>query len=258
MKKYYIINVWKGIACLFIFLSIAGCEESVTPIPNHINLKEELAKVGVKGFAIDTVYTEFSFYNNERIDALRKGVVADTEDDFAEVRWDANSPRIEYNGGSTITYTHNGLRSRITRDNYGFISTVENRIGSGNLHSKVDYKYHPTGYLNYVVLERPGLSPEYITFVYPDQNGGITIKEAGLSYSISLQSDTENIGYVCNVLRYANAPLTNTYVIDPDLYYLGLYGMPIRSLPNEEIRSGKNSVSATILSRVGNNKFFYK
>jgi hypothetical protein len=69
----------------------------------------------------------------------------------------------------------------------------------------------------------------------------MTIQEAGgRQYSIDL-SNEENTGYVCNVFGYVNAPLTNQYVINPDLYFLNIYGKPIDKLPggHEIVRSGK-------------------
>ena len=68
-------------------------------------------------------------------------------------------------------------------------------------------------------------------------------------------SSADNLGYVCNVLDFANSPHTSKYVINPDLYFLNIYGTPIFKLPQgQEIRYTNNNQH---LSSVGKYQYEY-
>ncbi|MDR0385640.1 MAG: hypothetical protein LBH60_06145 [Prevotellaceae bacterium] len=107
--------------------------------------------------------------------------------------------------------------------------------------------------LAYAEVNAPDVpeSPFQVNFFYKDSR--ITIQEAGgRQYTIDLGNE-ENTGYACNVLGYINAPLTNQYVIIPELYFLNIYGKPVDKLPggHEITRSGKTL-------RVGTHTFEYR
>ncbi|MDR3261612.1 MAG: ferredoxin [Tannerella sp.] len=263
---------------IFLCIGMIGCE-SITPElfeydddgeiqdNSKINIQSALVDIGIKGYAIDSIYTEFGFYQgkNVRIESLRKGVATYMNNRVETVKWDSSQPRLEY-PGSTIIYTYNGIQSVIMLNAHGFAEHIINKYGDGSLQSKVDYTYDMAGYLNLVRLERPGMDYIYISYQYPDEDGGVTIKEGGDVHKIPLYMQKvdgvakklDNVGYICNVLRYGNAPLTNTYVINPDLYYEGIYGTPIKYLPTDELIEERSINSEQSITRVGNWQFFYK
>jgi hypothetical protein len=109
----------------------------------------------------------------------------------------------------------------------------------GALHHEAEYFYYNER-LAYVRVNAPGVpeSPFQVNFYYDNEQ--VTIQEPGGSYTMDLSSE-ENTGYACNVLGCLEAPLTNRYVIHPELYFLNIYGRPIDKLPggHEIIRSDK-------------------
>jgi hypothetical protein len=126
--------------------------------------------------------------------------------------------------------------------------------GGGLLYS-VEYQYDREGRLGIVGIMRPGEADKWIYYTYPAEDS-IVINEfdGGDVYTVRLSKEV-NTGYVCNVLAFAEAPLTNKYVINPELYFLNIYGKPIEYLPVGETvqRIGNND---NRLSRVG--KYYYK
>jgi len=83
------------------------------------------------------------------------------------------------------------------------------------------------------------------------------------TYTLRLAPEKlRNTGYVCNVLRAVGAPLTNQYALNPDLYYLGIYGTPVKLLPDAIIerniyRDGEGDLHS-VYSRVGSDYYFYE
>lgn len=254
---------------IFTLACVVGCEEIAPELTEgKVNMVESLINLGLKGYAIDSVYTGFDFYEgkSQRILHLRKGIVRrHPENDADMIQWNTSAPRLEY-GGSFIFYAYNGIRSEILLNAYGFAEHVTNRYADGTFHSKLQYMYNEGGYLKLVRLERQGMELAYISYLYEDER--IVIKEdpESILYEIPLYvkkegnevRKAENVGYVCNVLYYGNSPLTNAYVIIPDLYYDGIYGTPFRYLPDKVFEKDGNTPDKTLLIRVGNCYFYYE
>jgi hypothetical protein len=243
---------------------VTGCEE-ITPLltEGKVDIVNSLIKVGLKGYAIDSVYTEFDFYHgtNARITGFRKGIIRHENGTIQSIQWSYASPLVEY-GGSYINYSYEGLRSEIRLNAHGFAENVTNRYSDGSLQSVLGYVYDAAGRLQYVRVERPGLEPVYVVYEYKDD--AISIMEEGIVYRmpLSVQEDNavkrrDNVGYICDVLRFGPSPLTKAYVIIPDLYYQGIYGTPVKYLPAEMIESRDLPNGSQSITRVGNSHFFY-
>jgi len=116
-------------------------------------------------------------------------------------------------------------------------------------------KYDDAGRLEIAGIEKyreNGNSIVYCNYKYYG-NDSIVIDEYGQKYVIRLAEDQDNTG-VCNVLDFAGGPLTSEYVINPILYYLKIYGVPISKLPAGQVV--KRS-SDSRLTRVGKYYFSY-
>ncbi len=122
-------------------------------------------------------------------------------------------------------------------------------IGGAQLY-RVLYSYDELGRLNKAFVEGAAPDPVYTHYRYED--GAIIIHEVGTDYRIQLLSE-DNLGYVCNVLDYADAPYTSNYVINPDLYFLNIYGTPVNKLPYGHVIMINKKEK---LSRVG--KYLYE
>ena len=280
MKGYHTKTVWGGIVSLFAFLCIVSCEtvtsEFITDEEGNVvsrsdvSIQKSLIDIGVKGYAIDSLYTEFVFSEgkNPRILSFKKGIATfESNGKLKSVKFKSNV-ELKFKG-SEMYYKHdNGLESEIVLNENFCIESVLNRYTDGRTHSMLSYSYYKeSGYLNYIKLERVGEKLINIAFRYPDDKDGLTIQEGSKVYRISLAKDPvskdkmENVGYVCNVFSHVKAPLTNEYVIIPDLYYLGLYGVPIKYLPDTFIQNGtvtENGVKKNVILEADNYKFFYK
>lgn len=285
MREYYTKTKWGGIWAIFLLLCLFGCESVTSELieidengnqhdNSTINIRNSLVSTGVRGYAIDSLYTEFNFSEGKyiRIISFKKGTIHYQNNVFdKDIVWNKQQPNIRYS--ENTIYEHSGGKSVIEFNNSMFAESIENYKG-GKLESVVRYRYLKSGYLNYALLERPGEQPITIRFKYPKTagssesgdsptiDGGIIIDEGGKQYKINLAIQKfENKSYVCNVLRYANAPLTNKYVINPDLYYMGIYGVPIKYLPDEMIVNGvvtdQQGKKVSVINQVGNWKFFY-
>jgi hypothetical protein len=238
---------------------MTGCEEITPEIKEKVNLVESLIAVGLKGYAIDSVYTEFDFYRgaNARITGFRKGIIRHENGTVQSIQWSGTSPKIEY-GGSYINYSYEGLRSEIRLNAHGFAEFVTNRYSSGDLQSSLKYVYDAAGRIEYVLVERPGKEPVYVTYRYQDDS--VSIQEEGIEYRIPLDmvQRQDDAGYICDVLRFGASPLSKAYIIIPDLYYQGIYGTPVKYLPAEMIESKSLSNGTQSIIRVGNSHFFYQ
>jgi len=263
-------------------LLLSGCEGVVTPLEevdengnrvdnSGINVPEQLHEIGIVGYAIDKSYTEFLYdtAKNIKIKGMRKATVGNTSD---AITWSSVNPALQYGGVCAILYSYNGLNSEITLNDHYFAETVINKDGNGSVQSRIEYQYNSAGYLSWAKVERKGVeTPSSVWFNYPDWSNAndntITIEEypGPKTYRIQLAVNQygpkagtrmQNIGYVCDVLRFANAPLTNEYIINPDLYYLGIYGTPVKYLPNETIENGEKDKVLTIV-RVGDTRYYY-
>jgi hypothetical protein len=244
---------------------MTGCEEITPEIEGKVNLVESLINIGLKGYAIDSVYTEFEFYRGTyaRITSFRKGIIRHENGTIQSIQWMGTSPSVEY-GGSYINYSYEGLRSEIRLNAHGFAEFVTNRHGNGELQSYLTYVYDAAGRMQYVRVERPGKEPVYVIFQYQDDS--VSILEESILYEIPLSIRDEgntvrkrdNVGYICDVLRFGASPLSQAYVFIPDLYYQGIYGTPVKYLPAEMIESKSLPDGTQSITRVGNNHFFYQ
>ncbi|MDR1331100.1 MAG: hypothetical protein LBK07_03265 [Tannerella sp.] len=273
MKTYYDIRrMGAGIVFFFIFLFFCGCESRMPPLPGRVSLLDTIYKSGLTGYAIDSVYTELAYDlsgKNIRLKALRKGIIGASSGSNS-VTWKSEEAVISYGSGyADIIYSYKGIRSEIVLNESYFAESVISRYSDGALHSNVDYTYNAWGYLDRVRVERPGQEAVVIIYKYPNPEAenvnDILIEEhpGPTVYRITLTAKggsgaerQDNDAYVCNVLRFGNAPVTNEYVINPDLYYLGLYGIPWHHLPGEEVE--KNALTGKpAVVRVGSHRYFY-
>ncbi|MDR3309391.1 MAG: hypothetical protein LBS80_05505 [Tannerella sp.] len=112
-------------------------------------------------------------------------------------------------------------------------------IGDAELYY-LEYQYDAEGRLHQAYYAATRTAPLWVIFTYTGDNS-IEIDEQGQKYTISLSSE-DNTGYVCNVLGFPETAYTSRYIINPDLYYLGIYGKPVGKLPaNQAVRRNSNS-----------------
>ncbi len=281
MKGYCIRNVWFGILSLCFLFCWMGCEvksadlfefdENGNRINNSkINIGASLLRVGMNAYANDSLYTALILEKQRsggvKILGFRKGVVSYRRNGTIEsLSWDKKNPRVQY--GYDYTYSYNGYDYKILAlEDHGFVEDME-IWKDGNLSLQLKYYYDIAGYLVKVEL----LNKRSTIYFYYDyrkkekHSNSITIieKPASRRYTIRLAPDKlENKGYICNVLRYSQSSLINEYIINPDLYYLGIYGTPVKYLPDEAIERGsyrdKDGVLESVYSRVGYYKYFYE
>jgi hypothetical protein len=287
MERQYTKSLWNEIIPILAFLCLAGCETVPNSLPDpddpdgptnnkDINMVDTIYAKGLKGFLSEGKnYTEFTYTDDitskhKRIKGMRKGTAA-VEGNIESVQWEATSPVITYGGGgnSAISYSYKGLKTEVVTNDNQHAETVINTYGDGRMHSQLSYTYNSAGYLTYVRIERPGQEAATVAYKYPDllnptDSDKIIIEEyPGLVYHIPLAVNKnvpgklKNESYICNVLREGKAPLTNEYVINPDLYYLGIYGTPYKYLPDETIESVIGGGQQTSLFRVGNIRYYY-
>ncbi|MDR2120021.1 MAG: hypothetical protein LBP64_04005 [Tannerella sp.] len=270
MKNYC--TQFTGAVCFAVLLCLAGCEaHEIVPLDGKIKMVDTIYGRGLTGYSIDSVYSEFVYITNAKnvlLSGLRKGIISGN----GSVEWETNDAVIRYGEGSgDIIYSYRGkLVEIILNDNYYAEDVTTHEYG--RLVSKVSYGYNPAGYLSVARIERPGQTPVMVYYNYPDlQNptgsGEIVIEEhpEAAVYRIPLATvddngtpkKQENDAYICNVLSYGNSSMTNEYVINPDLYYLGLYGVPFKYLPDVMIEKSVRPLSATSLVRVGNSRYYY-
>ena len=273
MKGCHTKTLWGGIFSLFIIICFISCEEATSDLlevdengnvinNSDINIQKSLVDVGIKGYAIDSLYTEFIFTEskNPRIKAFRKGIATfESNGKLKSVAFNKSEANIAY--GEKLSYSYNGIRTDMALKKHGCVEEKISRYGDGSIHSLMYYRYDSAGYLSYVHLERPGMDRVTIYYTYPDENGGLTINEGGSIYKIPItKNKLSNEGYICNVFSHTKAPLTNQYVINPDLYYYGVYGTPIKHLPDVFMENGvifENGVKKTVIARIDDYRFFY-
>ena len=168
---------------------------------------------------------------------------------------------------SNVVYTSSGFTCLIDSFMYDVILTITTggarassmSVYSGNaIYFYVEYQYDEIGRLHLAKLIRPGDSNGkgseiWISYTYTENS--ITIKEGQAFYEISLSDTEENTEYVCNIFAFSDAPLTTTYIINPELYFLNIYGMPIGKLPAGQAVDRVSNTDLR-LSRVG--KYYYK
>lgn len=131
---------------------------------------------------------------------------------------------------SSIYCTINDINYNIHLDNTrGGIRAecIQASKGGSELYS-IEYSYDEFSRISLAKIQGLGDAVIYASYQY--QDNAVLINDAGVPYRIELSSE-KNIGYVCNVLDFTDAPYTSNYVINPDLYYLNIYGAPIEWLP---------------------------
>lgn len=277
MSIYHLQNIWKSLSAFCVLIAMTGCEVQTSDLieidehgnrinNNGIDIETSLLNVGMKAYALDSVYTELIVEQqksgNVKIVGFRKGVF---DDDRKRVSWDEENPKIKY--GYDYTYSYKEYEYKIlSLEDHGFVEDME-VWKDGQLYVQLKYHYNGAGYLSRVeILNKQ--SVVYFLYNYLNaekRSNSVTIIEEpeGRYYTVQLSSrKIENKGYVCNVLRYAGSPLTNEVIINPDLYYLGIYGTPVKYLPDVPIESGsyrdaKGDVHG-VYSRVGAYKYFYE
>lgn len=266
-------TIWRGIFSIFIIICFFSCEEATSNLfevdengnvinNSDVNIQKSLINVGVKGYAIDSLYTEFIFNEskNPRIKAFKKGIVTFASNGLVQSVV-FNKPEANITNGEKLSYSYNGIKSEMVINKHGFVEEKINRYSDGSTQCQIFYRYDDRGYLKYVHLERPGKERVTIYYDYPNENDGLTIREGSSTYKILMaKNKLDNDGYICNVFSHARAPLTNQYVINPDLYYFGIYGTPIKYLPDSYIVNGvitENGIKKHVVTRVDNYHFFY-
>jgi hypothetical protein len=258
--------------------SFIGDDGSVVTYSNG-DFVAGLQTLGLKGYSVGNQYTEITYdatAKKPKIKSFRKGELT-TVNSSTTTKWSTSNPTLKYGGNGTcyVSYTYNGLTTEvITNDNY-FAEWVFIKSGDFVV-SQARYTYDATGRLIAVYLERSKQPAADVMYHYPNtldsSDNEITVTERVYGqetqyYKIKLAKSKhgtnvgeyiENKGYVCDILRFANAPLTNEYVINPDLYYMGLYGVPFKYLPDETIENGTYSDRKEIaIVRVGDNGYYY-
>ncbi|MDO4704568.1 hypothetical protein [Tannerella sp.] len=277
MSIYHLQNISKSFWAFCVLIVMTGCEVRSSDLieideygnrvnNNGIDIETSLLGVGMKAYALDSIYTELMVEQQKtgkpKIVGFRKGMVAD---DRKHVSWDKENPSIKYGYDYTYSYK-NYVYKILSLEDHGFVEDME-VWKDGNLYVQLKYHYDGGGYLSRVeVLNKR--SVVYFRYNYlnaENRSNSVTIIEEpeGRYYTVRLSSrKIENKGYICNVLRYAGAPLTNEAIINPDLYYLGIYGTPVKYLPDVPIESGsyrdaKGDVHG-VYSRVGHYQYFYE
>jgi hypothetical protein len=113
----------------------------------------------------------------------------------------------------------------------------------------VEYKYDSQGRVIQARVDGVGSSSVYVEFEY--EANAIVINDYGTFYRLELSS-ADNSGNVCNVMDLADAHYTSKYVFNPDLYYINIYGTPVKKLP----QGHEFELSEGRLSRIG--KYYYE
>ncbi|MDR0700519.1 MAG: hypothetical protein LBG28_15075 [Tannerella sp.] len=148
-----------------------------------------------------------------------------------------------------IYCTLNGIDYELRLDNTVGGSRVEHLYASinGEMYYDVLYRYDSEGRLSNTEINAQG-GPYYTTYRYKESS--IEIIDDGI-YEIALGNE-ENTGYVFNVLNYANTSHTSKYVINPELYFLNIYGKPVGKLP-----TGYTVEHSGNTLRIGNHYYEY-
>ncbi|MDR1525121.1 MAG: hypothetical protein LBS79_07720 [Tannerella sp.] len=208
----------KSLIMVFIGFVAVSCDESGLEIPVYEMLP-------VSKYERDTVKTLIT-YDSRRI--IRYSLYV------KDVLVSETALAYKPNG---IYCSLNGIDYEIQLDNTIGGSRVEHLYAyiGDELYYDVLYKYDGEGRLSNTEINVLG-GPYYTSYRYKESS--IEIVDDGV-YEIPLGNE-ENAGYVFNVLDYANAPHTSKYVINPDLYFLNIYGKPVGKLPSGHVieRSG--------------------
>ena len=234
MKKKYLCI--KSLVIFFTCILLISCEEKSEEI-------EYFPFTKVSKCERDSIRTTLTYDSDNRLSAFDK-YVNDSYVYGASIRYGSGSisctiGELIYN--IQLSNTRGGIRAESIR-----VTTLSN-----SLLYFLEYEYDDEGRIRLVRLNGIGDQPAYCIYTY--EGNTIFINDNGNDYKIELSSE-ENSGYVCNVLDFAEAPITSQYIINPDLYFLNIYGTPIKYLPvGHEVKRYSNRN----LSHVGK-KYYYE
>jgi len=235
MKKQYFFI--KGLVLVVACIIFNSCEEQSQEI-------EYFPFTQVSKCERDSIRTNLAYNSDDRLSGFST-YVFDSYVFSGNVRYSSGSiyctvGEVAYS--IQLSNTRGGIRAESIK-----VTTL-----SGSLLYFLEYAYHEDGRLKMARLD--GVDPYQPIFCnYKYEGNTIIIDDAGTEYRLELSSE-ENSGYVCNVLDYAEAPITSQYIINPDLYFLNIYGTPIKYLPvGHEVKRYSNKA----LSRVGRYSYEY-
>ena len=235
MKNLHLFVI-KGLLVAFSFTMFISCDEGSLEIPYY-----EFSRISK--YERDSLKTFVTYGVNDRLSGyeiyIHDSLAYKSTVQYSYTTINCVIDDVLYN--VQLSNTRGGLRAE----------NMNAFASSGSRLYYVEYEYDDEGRLWRARLD--GIDTKSIYSHYKYEGNTIIIDDAGTEYRLSLSSE-ENLGYVCNVLDYAEAPITSKYIINPDLYFLNIYGAPIEKLPYghavTRCNNGKN------LSRVG--KYFYE
>ena len=223
------------LVALFIGFAFVSCDENILEIPYY-----EFSQVS--RYEKDSLCTHMS-YGNKGLSEFSV-YINDSYISTSSVRYSAGNIYCVINERAydiKLSNTKGGIRAEM-------ITVLEEHTRAR--YYSVEYEYDHLGRLKLARINGVADQPVYTHYIY-DSNG-ITVNDASTYYRIDFSSE-KNQGYVCNVLDYSNAHFTCKYVIDPNLYFLNIYGAPVEFLPaGYDITYSDNN-----LSRVGNQTYEY-
>ena len=235
MKKKKLFFI-KSLLIVFACISIISCDEksleiTYYPFSRVVNCKRDTLKT-IMAYGNDNRLSKFNVY------------VHDTIVDSSYVKYTSSTINCVINDiaySIQLSNTLGGVRAE-------FINAT---TLSGSRLFYIEYSYDDAGRLCKARLDGVDTKPIYNHYIY--EGNTIIIDDAGTEYRLELSSD-DNLGYVCNVLDYASAPITSQYIINSDLYFLNIYGTPVGKLPyGYKVERCNNNLN---LSRVG--KYYYE
>lgn len=234
MKKVHLFFI-KGLFVAFACVMFVGCDEGSLEIPNY-----QFSRVSkCERDSVKTLMTYGSKGLSEYSLLVNDALVCKASVGYSSSKIFCTINGISYD--IQLSNTKGGARTE------GVLATV-----NGARLYNTQYWYDGAGRLIKACIEGVGPQPVYTHYKY--EEGCVVIDDVGTEYRINLSLE-DNLGYVCNVLDYADAPYTSNYVINPDLYFLNIYGTPVAQLPyGHEIERCNNNLN---LSRVGKYSYEY-
>ena len=227
----------KSLLLFFVSISLVSCNEGSEEIVYFY-----LAQVS--GYEKDSVKTHMR-YGNLGLSAFDV-FINDSHVSSSEVKY---SPGKIFCTINNIAYE---IKLSNTRGGVRAESVNATTLGGSRLFY-VEYWYDSVGRMEMARVDGVAEKPAYCHYAY--RNDSIIIDDFGTEYTLALSSEI-NIGYVCNVMDYTDAPMTSTYIINPDLYFLNIYGAPSDKLPKGHTVTRSGSGNEIRLSRVG--RYYYE
>jgi len=233
MKNFSLLLI-KSLLVILVCNLFVGCEKALLQLPIY-----DMAKV--TKCERDSIVTQMS-YNQNGLSEFKYFVY----DSFK------SASGVRYSTG-VIFCSINGLDYEIELSNTRGGTRVEGiRAKRGNaLEHAVQYWYDDQNRLKTARVSGEDAKAVYTNYKY--EANRVIVEEGGHDHPIELSS-ADNLGSVCNVFDFAGAKLTSKYVINPDLYFLGIYGAPISKLPQGQVIEYTEDHQK--LSRVG--KYHYE